>query len=236
MGLVVKKSFLCRNLKVLFKEGDEYLFDSDIGYLQYVKNEETVKRGAEVYCLTGKTQREFECEADLFDAQICGYTKWFHINNLYFRLYNDIRYKVVQDNNGRIKYLGELNVRELYKRCGDKLVEFAKENNRYLEYQLSEVLNPKEKQWVHVDYIERASKEENENYYIYSKELNTGVIKVLEKSGYDFLHEPYFAMMGKTRNKHTINPYSQKVVDAAPFDAIPISWVEFCKKFGHFLK
>ena len=54
---------------------------------------------------------------------------------------------------------------------------------------------------------------------------------ILDRSGYEILHRPYFAMMGSTHSKYTLNPHTKYGVDAAKVDSESISFDEFLELF-----
>ena len=54
---------------------------------------------------------------------------------------------------------------------------------------------------------------------------------LLEHSGYEIRHRPYFSMQGYTHTKYTLNPYTKKGRDAARYDETPISFQEYLELF-----
>ena len=68
--------------------------------------------------------------------------------------------------------------------------------------------------------------EYNKNYYIKKEDID---FDLLDISGFQIWHRPYFAMQGRTHEIFSINPYTKKVLDAAPLDAQTISFEEFLK-------
>lgn len=77
--------------------------------------------------------------------------------------------------------------------------------------------------------ILKADKEYDKYYYLSMKDVQ---IDILLKSGYRYLHRPYFAMQNSTHEMISVNPHQMDAVDAAPVNAVPISWQEFMDRFG----
>lgn len=70
--------------------------------------------------------------------------------------------------------------------------------------------------------------ENNRDYIVLSENVDT---KLLENSGYEILHRPYFAMKGYTHGKWRINPYSKRCVDAARADDKGVPFTDFMELF-----
>lgn len=65
-------------------------------------------------------------------------------------------------------------------------------------------------------------------YTISKKDIDIGLF---ERSGYVYLHRPYFAMKGSTHALCEINPHKRTVVDAGKDNAKLISFSEFLNLF-----
>lgn len=65
----------------------------------------------------------------------------------------------------------------------------------------------------------------------YVVDADTVDANLLHRSGYRMLHRPYFAMMGSTHSKITLNPHTKEGVDAAKNDEPSISFAEFLELF-----
>ena len=74
------------------------------------------------------------------------------------------------------------------------------------------------------------SEKYNKKYYVITKTIN---IKILNNSGYNISHKPYFAMKDFTHDVVTINPYKKECVDAAPYNEAAITFKEFLKIFNN---
>jgi len=63
--------------------------------------------------------------------------------------------------------------------------------------------------------------------YVVDRDSVDGVL--LENSGYEITHRPYFGMKGYTHTKYTLNPHTKTGMDAARCDETSISFQEYLK-------
>lgn len=75
--------------------------------------------------------------------------------------------------------------------------------------------------------------EYNRYYTVDAANMTDDDYELLEISGYELLHRPYFAMKGHTHGKITLNPHTKYGSDAAREEEPAITFNEFLKLFGH---
>ena len=68
-------------------------------------------------------------------------------------------------------------------------------------------------------------------YVVARNSLSASDWKMLDNSGYQIWHRPYFAMGGSTHSRIEINPHTKRIVDAGKVDAEVISFEEYLRLF-----
>ena len=79
--------------------------------------------------------------------------------------------------------------------------------------------------------LPKLSEEYDKVYVIDVNSISGPDFALLDNSGYEIWHRPYFAMRGCTHLKYEFNPHTKHVLDAAKVDAEAIAFEEYLKLF-----
>ena len=79
--------------------------------------------------------------------------------------------------------------------------------------------------------LPRLSKDFDRDYVVDYDSISENDMHLLEMSGYDIRHRPYFAMQGSTHSMWSFNPYRKSGVDAAKDGEEAITFTEFLKLY-----
>lgn len=80
----------------------------------------------------------------------------------------------------------------------------------------------------HIRRLPKLSEEYNKTFTLKTEDVD---VEMLDKSGYEFLHRPYFAMQGCVHGLCELNPHARRYVDAGRKDADVISFEKYIAMF-----
>ena len=225
--------------KIPGRGNKEYSFIRGTDFLQ--RNGRKVWLAGENLQRVSKEAERFESNCEIALGEKKGFARAvFDDVDLFFRIRDEEHYEVYREDrkNGQVVLFPLLSVKELIRLSGKEsecnrdhpLYRSAlKSGNQYLCWQMEKLFAPAPRKKAAVckrKILPVVGEEMNREFCLEQEKI---AVKSFAESGYEVYHRPYFAMGGMTHSRMTVNPWKRKVADAAPIDAIPMSWEEFVR-------